>query len=218
MKYTQTCFQVEEHSRNVQRPQGQKNLGGSRNQENVSLGWKEQVREGQKRSNIHEPPWRLKWGAHIQCSKKTLEDLQQQQQQSERSCFSLFQQPLWLLCGEWLIGKHKWVWGGQLETPAEMQGRDEGGWRGDGRRWWGAEIKLAKLADGCEEREDSELTSGICLERRGNQGFDFGRVTSTYLRDLQMEMSRWWSDTSVEVRGERDFSRKYKCWSHQHQW
>ena len=72
------------------------------------------------------------------------------------------------------------MWGGQLETTAEMQGRDGAGWGGGDRKWRGAGIKWAKFADGCEEREDAEPARRICLERRGNQEFRFGQATSSW--------------------------------------
>lgn len=49
------------------------------------------------------------------------------------------------------------------------------------------EIKLTKLANGCgkERNHDAKCASRICLERKGNEVFDFGFVTST------CETSKW---------------------------
>lgn len=83
-----------------------------------------------------------------------------------------------------------------------MQGRDDGGWGGGGRRWRGAEIKWIQLANGCEERGDAEHSGRICLERRGGSRVRFW-TSYIYLGDIHMEMSYQWSDMSMEVRRER---------------
>ena len=59
-------------------------------------------------------------------------------------------------------------------------GGDGAGCRGGGRRCRGAEIKWVKFADGREGKEDAEPARSICLERRGNQEFSFGQVTSIW--------------------------------------
>lgn len=66
-------------------------------------------------------------------------------------------------------------------------------------------------------REEMQNMLGEFVWREGGgQGLDFGQVTSTW------ETSTWKchisGQTWVWKSEERDLSRKYKFWSHQHQW